>query len=356
MRSDRRQDPGPTRPKPAWLAPLAAAALAAAVAAPGSAAARSGSRAERPSGIERAFDSLVDALSGPPQRHRPAARRGRKHGRAKPVRPPLPEARPAMAHAAPAAGALVPLPAVPVARPAAETVAMLPPAATAPVEPPIAVPAAAPESVADAVVPLPKPRPAASTAVAALTPPAAGPPAPDPDCAALALGGNAEFDREPPIAAGICGADAPVLVRAIRLDDGRRVALQPPATMRCAAAATLVDWLKRDVAPKAEAAYGEPVAALEVAGSYECRSRNRVPGAKLSEHARANAVDVRGFRLASGKEVAVKDQAPFVTAVRKDACGPFTTVLGPGADPAHADHLHLDLEVRGRNGHALFCQ
>ncbi|TIT86210.1 MAG: extensin family protein, partial [Mesorhizobium sp.] len=43
----------------------------------------------------------------------------------------------------------------------------------------------------------------------------------------------------------------------------------------------------------------------------------------------------------------------FLNTVRKAACGPFKTVLGPGSDPDHALHFHFDLEPR-RNG-GTFC-
>ena len=32
-----------------------------------------------------------------------------------------------------------------------------------------------------------------------------------------------------------------------------------------------------------------------------------------------------------------------VDSVRTAACGWFTTVLGPGSDAAHTDHLHVDI-------------
>jgi hypothetical protein len=40
--------------------------------------------------------------------------------------------------------------------------------------------------------------------------------------------------------------------------------------------------------------------------------------------------------------------------VRKAACGPFKTVLGPGSDADHALHFHFDLAPRRHGG--TFCQ
>lgn len=80
---------------------------------------------------------------------------------------------------------------------------------------------------------------------------------------------------------------------------------------------------------------------------------------KLSEHAYGNALDVAGFGLADGRHIDVRVDAPgadakFLDAVRKAACGPFKTVLGPGSDAEHALHFHFDLEPR-RDG-STFCQ
>jgi hypothetical protein len=35
--------------------------------------------------------------------------------------------------------------------------------------------------------------------------------------------------------------------------------------------------------------------------------------------------------------------------VRQGSCTVFRTVLGPGSDAAHGDHLHLDMRVRKRD-------
>jgi hypothetical protein len=79
---------------------------------------------------------------------------------------------------------------------------------------------------------------------------------------------------------------------------------------------------------------------------YECRSRNRVPGAKLSEHAHGNAIDVRAVTLADGRVVLLTDMTvakDFRSELRDSACRRFTTVLGPGADSHHDGHIHLDI-------------
>ena len=86
--------------------------------------------------------------------------------------------------------------------------------------------------------------------------------------------------------------------------------------------------------------------------SFECRGRNRVVGAQLSEHGRANALDVRAFRLANGQSISLTDRM-VPREVRENVlhsvCTRFTTVLGPGSDGYHEDHIHLDLMERHNN-------
>jgi hypothetical protein len=80
-------------------------------------------------------------------------------------------------------------------------------------------------------------------------------------------------------------------------------------------------------------------------------------GAKLSEHGKANALDVRAIKLASGTvEVLTDASAPvkFRLPLRRSSCARFTTVLGPGADNHHENHVHVDLAER-RNAYRL-CQ
>jgi hypothetical protein len=94
------------------------------------------------------------------------------------------------------------------------------------------------------------------------------------------------------------------------------------------------------------------------ASTYVCRPRNNVAGAKLSEHARANAVDIASIGFANHAPVAIGDASAdaaerrFEQEIREASCRYFTTVLGPGSDAAHATHLHLDMAER-RGGYRL---
>ncbi len=153
-----------------------------------------------------------------------------------------------------------------------------------------------------------------------------------------------------------CGGADMVELEAVRLPDQRRVAIQPPALLHCGMAESVAAWLREEAAPRA-AALGSPLAAIENYDSYECRSRNRVPGARLSEHAHGLGLDVRALHLADGRRLELTDVAvdkPLREALRETACHRFTTVLGPGADAHHEGHIHLDVIAR-RNGYRI-CQ
>lgn len=151
---------------------------------------------------------------------------------------------------------------------------------------------------------------------------------------------------------GACGIAAPLRLDAIVLGDGAKVTIVPPVTMRELLALAVADWVRDDLAP-ALAKNGDRLARIEGTGAYECRSRNSVAGAKLSEHAIGNALDMHVFVTAKGQRFAVAtsseeaDGAPaFLALMKKTACTRFMTVLGPGSDGYHSQHLHVDLEAR----------
>jgi hypothetical protein len=156
------------------------------------------------------------------------------------------------------------------------------------------------------------------------------------------------------IGPGDCGAADAVQLQAVVLPDQTKVAVTPPATLRCPMAEQVADWLRDDVAPTL-AESGPPPRILDNFDSYECRGRNRVRAAALSEHGRADALDVRGLRLADGRELGLTDinvAKDLRQKIRASACARFSTVLGPGSDGYHEEHVHLDLAER-RNGYKL---
>jgi len=151
--------------------------------------------------------------------------------------------------------------------------------------------------------------------------------------------------------AGGCGGEDLVRLEAIVLPDKRRVSVKPAAILRCPMASALVDWIRNDIAPLA-AGLGSTISDLDNFDSYECRGRNRVAGARLSEHGRANALDVRAFKLANGRAISLTDRTvprELRESVLHSACARFSTVLGPGSDGYHEDHIHLDVMERRSN-------
>jgi hypothetical protein len=151
-----------------------------------------------------------------------------------------------------------------------------------------------------------------------------------------------------------CGGTDAVLLQRIILDDHTQVAVEPPATLRCEMAEAIADFVRSDLAPAA-AAMGSPLTSVHNYDSYSCRGRNRVVGAKLSQHGLANALDIRSVRLKDGRTVLLADaDAPYMfrAAMKTAACERFTTVLGPGSDGYHEDHIHLD-RIERRSGYRM---
>lgn len=144
-----------------------------------------------------------------------------------------------------------------------------------------------------------------------------------------------------------CGVLAPVRVAAVA---GMR--LEPPVLVGCPTARRLADWLDGVVRGAAAERLGARVAGVRVLGSYVCRRQNHAAGGPRSEHARGRAVDIGGFTLTDGRRIGVGRhwgegaEGAFLEEIRRKACGPFATVLGPGADRHHGNHFHLDTAPR----------
>lgn len=144
----------------------------------------------------------------------------------------------------------------------------------------------------------------------------------------------------------------------VRLEDfGPDIGLASEALLDCTMALAAARFLRDVVAPEASRALGAGLASVNHASAYVCRPRNG--SRRPSEHAFGNALDIAAFKLSDGRWIDVKAGAfgleqKFLDAVRKAACGPFKTVLGPGSDADHALHFHLDLQPR-RSG-STFCR
>jgi extensin-like protein len=135
------------------------------------------------------------------------------------------------------------------------------------------------------------------------------------------------------------------------------VAVSPTATLACPIVSELDRWISGAVQPAAMRWFGTPVAEIKQISAYSCRGMNGNPRASISEHAFGNALDIAAFILADGRKITVKngwrgppEEQGFLRDVQAAACEQFTTVLAPGSNVYHYDHIHVDL-MRRRDGH-----
>ena len=139
------------------------------------------------------------------------------------------------------------------------------------------------------------------------------------------------------------------------------VAVKPAATLACPIVSVLDRWLADSVQPAALRWFGARVVEIRQISAYSCRGMNGNSYAHISEHAFGNALDIAGFTLADGRHISVKDgwkglpeEQGFLHDVQATACQQFTTVLAPGSNVYHYDHIHVDLMRRASR--RLICQ
>ena len=155
-----------------------------------------------------------------------------------------------------------------------------------------------------------------------------------------------------------CGIEAPIELSVVLPG----IKLEPSGTMRCETALALSRWTREMMLPAAALALPEKkVTAIANASTYICRNRNSAENGKISEHAKGNAVDISTIAFDKGEPLVMKprgeDGTPegaFQRAITAAACLFFRTVLSPGSDATHQDHLHLD--VLERKGDYLYCR
>jgi hypothetical protein len=204
-------------------------------------------------------------------------------------------------------------------------------------------------------VPLPRPRPASAPVAASAVMPNLSETSQPSACRLRLTSDIATAPSLPPITGpGECEAPDVVRLEAVVLLDRSLVAVIPPANLRCTMAEAIAGWVREEVAPRA-LDLGSSLKSVVNLTSFDCRGRNGIPDAKLSEHGKANALDIQSLRLANGKVVELTDPhvpKDFREGLRKSACAQFTTVLGPGSDGSHEDHIHVDLLER-RGGYRI---
>lgn len=223
-----------------------------------------------------------------------------------------------------------------------------------------------------APVPIPRPDPRKATAAATpVTPPQPNiavaipqsPVVPDGSCTAALKAAHADYAMAAaPAAAGICQVDGAVNLKSVETLHGR-VAFPEAPLLNCRFAAQFATWVATQASPLTAANTGSPLAKVWTGPGYDCRGRNGDISAKISEHGFGNAVDITTMATADGKQMQVADAItttsasyPALKAMRASACMYFTTVLGPGANSAHASHFHLDLGKHGKSNTYRICE
>jgi hypothetical protein len=149
-------------------------------------------------------------------------------------------------------------------------------------------------------------------------------------------------------------ATTPSLGRGTRMAMASQpAALTPAATLACPLVSALDRWVAEGVQPAAQKWFGSQVATIKQISAYSCRGMVGAGISHVSEHAFGNALDVAGFVLADGRKISVKDgwrgspeEQGFLHDVQLYACDTFSTVLAPGYNAAHYDHIHVDLMRR----------
>jgi hypothetical protein len=218
--------------------------------------------------------------------------------------------------------------------------------------------------------PLPPPRPAEAPSHPAptdLAPAEQAKPAPTIDQACLDRLSAARIEFEPvtlprTVNPG-CAIATPVRLKAVKLLPRWRTSVRLPEepTLSCQFGERFGHWLRDLVAPLIAGDLAVELKSVHTGPGYECRNRNRAEIGKISAHASGLAVDVASFELANGKTLAIRPNGDehlraTVDAIRVAACGWFTTVLGPGSDAAHAEHMHLDILQHGSSDRYRICQ
>jgi hypothetical protein len=181
------------------------------------------------------------------------------------------------------------------------------------------------------------------------------------ECAQRLAGLNIQYEPLSPIGnENSCGAAAPLEVTHIA-----GVAIKPAGQFTCDMVEALHGWIGSSVVTAAKQYLNKRVVTINNASSYVCRRRNGLASGKLSEHAKANALDIATLAFDDGSTINIKGdwsglrqlvgasaKGNFLRQIRRDSCIRFTTVLGPGSDRYHGDHFHIDV-ARRKNGYRI---
>jgi hypothetical protein len=171
---------------------------------------------------------------------------------------------------------------------------------------------------------------------------------------------GAKFERPFHVAEEGCTLEGAVSLISVPTTSGR-VSLPGRPKMLCPFAVKFARWLNEVGAPIVVQRLGSPLAAIQTGSGFVCRNRVGGSMAKISEHARGNALDLMRFDLENKHHITVEEMptgtsSVALSALRTSACGYFTTVLGPGSNAAHKNHLHFDLGQHGKSGKYRICE
>lgn len=165
------------------------------------------------------------------------------------------------------------------------------------------------------------------------------------------------------IGPGNCGGGDIVRLDAVMLggakpSEARRIEIKPAPYLQCPMAEQLALWVRDESVPLvASMGGGAALRSVETYDDFDCRGRNRKMTGKVSEHGKANAIDLKGFTLQDNRYIHLTDMKadkPLREGLRRTACTRFMTVLGPGSDGYHEEHIHLDYAER--RGDYRICQ
>ncbi|WP_435954968.1 extensin-like domain-containing protein [Dryocola sp. BD626] len=140
----------------------------------------------------------------------------------------------------------------------------------------------------------------------------------------------------------------------VRVQSFGNVRLSSSFLASCPLALSSTMFIHQRAVPLAQAEFGSRLTQVNHLGSYACRNIYNRPGARLSEHATADALDVSGFGFANGQQVSVLKGwnatgkgGGFLHAVFDGGCPFFGNSLGPDYNAAHANHFHLGMRGYG---------
>ena len=179
-------------------------------------------------------------------------------------------------------------------------------------------------------------------------------------CLEELAGSGATFVKSFHVSEQGCTLSGAVTLLAVKTADGD-VRLPGRPKLLCPFALKFAGWLTEVGAPIISQRLGTSLTAIQTGSGFVCRNRVGGGGSKISEHARGNALDLMRFELRNTRRLDVetmvaKSSTEVLSGLRRSACGYFTTVLGPGSNAAHANHLHFDLGHHGKSGKYRICE